>query len=304
MRNFPYRLAFFLLPSLLASPAASATPPNFNAYYQSTARAKRATTPSTRTLVSSVDTRRGVPTFSWASSPAPVAPSSVPRSAEATARFFLQERAGLYRLDAQTVTRATVRHVHDTGRGGIVVTFKQRIGGVDVFRNDCKVLLNRKLELVAIGGNLHKDTQQQPPTFAISAANAITKAFADLYDVTLPVSDLIGERQAAGEYREFDLDPSRATQSDKLKFITPARAKKVLFPLPDTLVPAYYLEIDAGRTDENHSHLYGYVIAANDGRVLFRQNLTHSEQHSYRVFADDERLLGGGGRIDEAQRLE
>lgn len=63
--------------------------------------------------------------------------------------------------------------------------------------------------------------------------------------------------------------------------------KQVMFQLPDRLVSAYYVEVTAGR------EAYGYVIAADDGRVLFRNSLVHLERRrtprapfSYRVWAD------------------
>lgn len=240
------------------------------------------------TVVTSIDRQRGVPTFAWAGSPPPAAPPSIARLPEATARFFLQQRSQLYRIDDATVSGARLRHVHDTGRGGIIVTFEQRLGGIEIFRSECKVLLNRHLELIAIGGHLRKEPSRPMGPFTLSTADAIAQAFDNLHNLPLSASNLVGQREAAGGYQEFDLSPTQAIRDAKLTFVTPARGKPVLFPLPATLVPAYYLEIDGAHAEENHSELYAYVIAANDGRVLFRQSLTHSEKHSYRVFADDD----------------
>ena len=288
MRSPVAPAAMLFAAALLASPAGAVDRPNFNAYYHQRApivrtRALRASPPL---AVASLDRFRQVPTFAFAGLPRPTAPSTVPRSAPAVARHFLDTRAQRYRVSAAAINSAAVQHVHDTGRGGIVVTFRQRIAGLEVIHNDCKVLLTRNLELVAIGGNLRPETSLPPGGFVVTAAAAVATAFTDTYGIVLPVTSLVGDRAAEGGYRELDLLPTAALLAEKLAFVTPARSKQVLFALPRTLVPAYYVEIDAGRTDQNSSDLYGYVIAADDGRVLFRKNLTQHETFSYRVFAE------------------
>src|SRR5689334_11229391 len=84
----------------------------------------------------SYDTRFDVPTMLWAvRGQAPVTRSAarpMQASAEAAARRHLGSVAGLYRLQAEDVADASLRYVHDTGRGGVLVAFRQSIDGVEV----------------------------------------------------------------------------------------------------------------------------------------------------------------------------
>src|SRR6185436_11114603 len=59
------------------------------------------------------------------------------------------------------------------------------------------------------------------------------------------------------------------------------------YPMPDRLVPAYYVEILAGTKAQVTSDAYAYVVAADDGKVLYRQNLTEYDTFNYRVWADE-----------------
>ena len=73
--------------------------------------------------------------------------------------------------------------------------------------------------------------------------------------------------------------PSAASFSTK-------RGKPVYFHLPDHYEPAYYYEQYEGENDET---LYGYVVSAIDGRLLFRNAMTYDDAtpaaFSYRVWA-------------------
>ncbi|HEU4409000.1 MAG TPA: M36 family metallopeptidase, partial [Polyangiaceae bacterium] len=64
------------------------------------------------------------------------------------------------------------------------------------------------------------------------------------------------------------------------------RAKQVYFALPDRLVPAYYLELEATSGGDNEA--YAYVVSAVDGSILYRSDLVAYDSYNYRVFADDE----------------
>ena len=60
----------------------------------------------------------------------------------------------------------------------------------------------------------------------------------------------------------------------------PVRVKKVLFHLPDALVPAWQVELLAPE------QAYMYVVDAKDGRLLFRHDIMVSDIFNYRVFAE------------------
>ena len=68
------------------------------------------------------------------------------------------------------------------------------------------------------------------------------------------------------------------------RLISPARARKVLFPLAGDLVPAYQVEV-ALRQPRGPLQAFGYVISADDGSVLVRRNQVQQD-FSYTVWAD------------------
>src|SRR5207237_13667 len=97
-----------------------------------------------------VDERYGVPSFLWAGpvgSGAPVARAGGRLSAVDAARGHLSRYAAYYRLDGGDVADAKVRYVHDTGSGGIIVAFQREVDGIEVFRDEMKVVMDRSLGL-------------------------------------------------------------------------------------------------------------------------------------------------------------
>jgi Zn-dependent metalloprotease len=104
--------------------------------------------------VGEVDTRFGVPTFVWSSRTAPLAAPSLVKgnASELAARDHLNALAALYHLNRADIASAQVRYIKDTGRGGIVVAFHQSIDGIDVFRDEVKVLMDRNKNLIATSG--------------------------------------------------------------------------------------------------------------------------------------------------------
>ncbi|HVY48210.1 MAG TPA: M36 family metallopeptidase, partial [Minicystis sp.] len=199
--------------------------------------------------------------------------------------FYLARHAARYGLSKGALATAFVERMHDTGRGGIVVGFGQKVGGVDVFRQRVRVLLDRSLRLVAIGGNLHPSAVPHPKIAArvLAAEDALAVAFDDLYGASTVGGDFVDLKQDRGGYRSFALSPKAAGGR---RLVVPGRAKSVLFPLPDRLVPATYVEIQARDRGTRAIDAYAYVVAADDGRVLYRQNLTHDDAFNYRVWAD------------------
>ena len=79
------------------------------------------------------DDRFGVPTFVWPSvkrQASSVGAVRVEQGVEAAARQYVADYAPLYGLTNNDVNDAYVANVHDTGRGAIVVKFRQKLGGV------------------------------------------------------------------------------------------------------------------------------------------------------------------------------
>ncbi len=242
--------------------------------------------------VASWDTQRGVPAFFWADPEASAAVLATLKGtgSEALAWAYVKQNAALYGLGPSALASAYVKRVHDTGRGGIIVVFGQQVDGIDVYRDEMKVLLDRAGALVAIGGNLHraaapkgKGTKQ---AFSAGPARSIAAAMSDAYGVAATTADLVDLKQDRDGYAFFGLGASPAMAAKKLAFTTPARAKKVFFAMPGSVVPAYYLEVNAGRTDETTSTLWGYVVSAKTGEILLRRSLSSDAAFKYRVWAD------------------
>ncbi|APR85793.1 Chitinase [Minicystis rosea] len=277
--------------------------PNYNAFYAAKAAKSVAShTKAPAAFVASVDDRRGVPTFLWAARGASAGASGAgqlaPLTPESAARLHLAEHASRYGLSADALATAQVQQIHDLGRGGIIVVLRQAPGGIEVFHNDVKVLLDRKLELVAIGGNLHAHAVAQPKThgFLVGETSALAAAFKDLHGLGVDAGTFLDTKQKKAHYHYYDLGASPALKGSDLRFVDPARIKRVYFPLPDRLVPAYFLELHTQRLGDVESNAYAYVIAADDGRLLYRENLTHREVFNYRVYADatgDHRPMDG-----------
>lgn len=242
--------------------------------------------------VASVDPKRGVPTFFWASpqSHASVAATFATAGPERVARAYAEQNAGLYGLSRAALSTVFVKHVHDTGRGGIIVQLGQRVDGIEVFQTRMNVLMDRQGALVAIGGNLHADATPGASApnrqFKVPAAKAVASAFGDMVDVAIAPSDLVDTKRETDNYRYFDLKPTAATKAQKIAFNNAARVKKIFYAMPDRLVPAYYLELDVRREGTHSSDAFAYVISAATGETLARKNLMHDASFNYKVWAD------------------
>lgn len=265
----------------LASAAfAAGAPENFDAF---TASPPSTALPSAANdvpgHVAHVEQRLGVPTFFWA------APSTAPRSfrdqgltPEQAARRYLLAHAALYRTDAVSLAESPVVRLHDAGQGAIIVSFEKRLGGVPVFRDRLHVVMNQRLELVALTGYLSPHAAPRA-TFKLAANTALATALLDLSGAAVDPRDFRdGSIDDAG-YRRVSL----AARGDVGRF--EGRVKKVLFGLPERLVPAWLLELDVGQGSTD-SDVFSYVVSAEDGALLFRKNLTESDQYTYRVWAE------------------
>lgn len=240
-------------------------------------------------VVASKNVRRDAPSFVWAGSVANSAVSGTkdPRSA---AKIYLDKLATLHDLPLPAVDAAVVTHVHDTGRGGIVVSFGQEVDGVEVFRERMNLLLGRNQNLLAAGGSLHRGASRQTTATANrwmkTRPEAIARALGDLYAMPVNAGNFMEQAAMAGRYTRFEFVPALPMQSAQIRFDRPARIKKVFFPMPDSLVPAYYVEIFAGKVNSKATDTYAYVIAADDDRILYRSNLTSHVAFDYRVWAE------------------
>lgn len=242
--------------------------------------------------VAHVEARLGVPTFVWGARPGP-STASVLGSLEAlrpevAARRHLFELAELYRLSPEDVSAAQVRAVHDTGAGGLIVTFRQSVEGLTVFRDELSVLMNRQRELVAISGHLTPVAATNPAwlsRFALTAPTAAAMAFEDLTGERLDPAALKVKDGARGGYSQLTLSAAARAALTASPLI-PLRTKPVLFQLAEGLEPGFYVEVKAGDKTQRGSRYFSYVVSAVNGRVLFKNNLSHDAAFTYRVWAD------------------
>src|SRR6185503_15273783 len=159
--NRSLRVLTTLTALLAGSLAHAADKPNLNAYATASPAAPfagalaKARAEAAFGVVSSMDTQRGVPTFFWAPPNGPRPPAALLSTPESWARFYLDHYAPLYGLSQEALRTATVATIHDTGRGGIIVALRQKVDGIEVLRNDVKLIMKRDGGLVAISGNLH-----------------------------------------------------------------------------------------------------------------------------------------------------
>jgi MYXO-CTERM domain-containing protein len=278
-------------------PVASAKElPNIDAFFQ------ESPTPRTESLeqarsraqgarISGFEPRLGVPTFRWGDS-AQVderLKSALGRmSAEQAARVHLGRLTPVYKLSPQAVDSLQAV-THDTGKGPTLVTFRQSLDGVELFRESLKLLLNERNELISVSGYLspHVSTASRGGklSFTLDATRAIAVAFEDLNGERLDAASLTQVGKAQGPYTTYELSPA-ASAPRSVRLVTPARVKRVFFPLTDRLVPAWYVELHTGVEDSSEADYYAYVVSAQDGKLLFRNNLTVADAFSYRVWAD------------------
>ena len=231
-----------------------------------------------------LDERYGVPSFLWAgrlAAPSPAGRAGGPGSAAQAAREHLSRYAGYYRLDGGDVQDAKVRYVHDTGGGGIIVCFQREVDGIEVFRDEMKVLMDRSLGLVALSGYLPGKLDAgaaDARVFIKTASDAVGTALDDIARGRFERGLLEPSRPAEGGYETFTLRHDGRLPAGL--GAEPIRERKVLFHLPDRLEPAYYVEVMAD------TEAVAYVISANDGSLLFRHNLMANDSFAYRVWAD------------------
>ena len=280
----PIRLV--LAGSLLALVAADARArerTNFDAWLSAPAVADA---PVRRGVVAARDPGRGVPALLWTPG-APAAPRGL--SAADAAREHLGRHAQAYGVSSAALAGLRTRFVHDTGRGGIVVVLRQSVGGVDVFHGDIKLLLDRQHRLVAISGSPHPAAHPGAVRpFVRSAPSAVTTALRDLYGDAAAAVQLAPLAPRHG-WQELELASSTA-----LRFDRPARLTRVWFPVGEALVPAQLVELHTRRGGERD--VFQYVVAADDGRVLYRRDATARDSYQYRVWAEadgDRRPLDG-----------
>ena len=234
------------------------------------------------------DAELGKTTFQWAGKNI-AAPDLGAISAENqlafAADFYLNKLTGKS-IKKSKISKPVLANVHDLGRGAKIAKYKQEIAGVEVFNREYNIMMDAKFGLVASSGYFVDKTapaaiKDMSSAFGDSAL-AVNSAFSDMggdaNSVTLAAKD------TSGKYQEFSVT-NYAT--DKV-IVGEPRTKKVFFEEKGQLVAAHYVEIETAAVDSVDSETFSYVISANTGKVLFKNNLTsHAADFNYRAYADE-----------------
>ena len=272
---------------LLLSHAARADRLPVRAYVDGAAVVSRAARPwlAPPAIVAATDEQRGVPSLLLGVRGANAAPAGL--SVEATARFHLAAHAERWGVAQAIVDAASLVRVHDVGRGAIIAVFRQSVDGIELYRREIKVAIDRRDgSLLAISGALHPGGSAAPKGvgFALPHEGAIARAIADLYGVPVSAADLAPAAPRGG-YARFAATAALTARTGA-RFRDATRVKPVYYALPDRLVPAYFLEIDAEHgAPGSPPDAFAYVVAADDGRILLRTDLVHYDAYQYRVWA-------------------
>jgi uncharacterized repeat protein (TIGR01451 family) len=245
-----------------------------------------------------MEPRLGVPTFVWSKPALAVTPRArwvqqgVANPAVTAARDAVRNVAALYNLSDGDVTFAHVDHVHSRKNGPTIVKLKTDIGGIEVFREELNVLLDKNLSPVSLSGYI--SSPSTPPAragamdFQLSPSQATARALAHMTQASVDAAQIapLGTRDT---YDNFDVVPALG-----VKLADPIRVKKYYFHVPTGLEAAYYVEVSAytGTLDANIEALdgtkplesYGYLVSAATGQLLSRTNLIANE--TYRVWGD------------------
>jgi len=236
------------------------------------------------------DDRLGVPKFIWTAPQDKMKRSARSRDAATEARTHLGRVASLYGLSARDVAAARVAQTHDTGRGAIIVEFRQEIDGIEVFRDEMSVLMDRNLESIAVAGSIVPATRDvSGGARSLSHLRPEEAVAAALIDRTEGEPVSAGDLSYTGEWRgSYTYYAAAAALSLRHTLTKPARVKQVYFRDASALIPAYYVEVAVESSEADgtiDSDTYAYVIAADTGAVLYRHSLTRHDNITYRVWA-------------------
>jgi hypothetical protein len=264
--RFPLLLASLSAAQLLS--AACSAPP---------AALPSASAPKITAWVAHRDPDRGVPTFAWIDGqPAPGS------DAKTVAWQVVRELAPTWGLDSEALQAARLSRMHDIGRGAIIVQFAQEVAGLEVFRVGLNVAMNRELQPLGATGYLNPQVRPTSSEFALGADAAVARAIAAMTGTMVQPS---GSASAPAGYRLHTLG-AFAAAGTRYRPAAPPRSKRVWFPTAQGLVPAYYVELDLSLNDQPDSSLHSYVVSAEDGEILFANDLVQNDSYKYRVFAD------------------
>jgi hypothetical protein len=218
---------------------------------------------------------------------------------ETAARLHLERHAGSLGIDDKTAHGAIFKSWQSLPAGGGVAQFEQRVDNIEVFRARASVVVDGANQLVSIGNSFPATAKAwtKATSFKSSAESAIAAAYTAHAGVPLAAGQVRDEGEQSGsERRNYAVDaPFGALQ------VVSATAKRVFFPAGDRLEPAYHVEIVGRAAGTRRYDSRGFVIAADDGRVLQQESLTHEDAFRYRVWASTtgNKIPDDGPNVDD-----
>lgn len=252
--------------------------------------AARAAAPSPVTALGTTvlhrDAKSGAPSFVWFGEGGLAATTSSPHrryaSLDDATRGVGPELARAFELSAKAASSLElVARPEPRASGPVVLRFAQRAAGLEVFRATANVVLTQDLAPVAASGALATSLAGADAPFVLDEAAAAARAIAEVAGSAKAASPA-GTREGYTFFRAAGL-------------AAPVRVKRVLFPLARgarvttlsaddaAVLPAYYAEVQVTRGPAR-----SLVLAADDGRVLFTNDLVRNDAFTYRVWADAE----------------
>ena len=203
--------------------------------------------------------------------PAPTsAVSPVDRARAHLVRHAAELGAPVSRLAALEAARVT-----DTGRGGVVTTFRGRVAGLEVLGSDVRVLTRRDGSLALVSG-LPPPPVRERPRFPLSSAQAFARALGAELGRQVAAADLVAGPDVKGGFGTF--------RAPGVPLLDPCRVKPVLTASGGALVPAYQVEI-LRRDQAGRPRGAEYVIDAASGLALRSRRLESDASFQYRVWA-------------------
>ncbi len=202
---------------------------------------------------------------------------------ETVARLHFERHATALGLDEKVARGAIYKSWQSLPAGGGVAQFEQRVDNIEVFRARASVVVDGANQLVSIGNSFPATAKawNKASSFKSSAETAIAAAYTVHAGVPLASGQVRDEGEISGSsMRNYAVDaPFGALQ------VVSATAKRVFFSAGDRLEPAYHVEIVGRAAKTRRYDSRGFVIAADDGRVLQQESLTHEDAFKYRVWA-------------------
>ena len=239
-----------------------------------------------------VDATSSHTTFQWADKKikkANLGPVAINEKISVASNDYLNQLTGRSSTKESTLNTVLAK-THNGKRGTKLTKYKQKYAGIEVFNREYNILMDKDFNLISSSGYLTNSTSAQLKNSLLKNAddifstpnNAILNAFSDAGGNSIPVSSSIKETK--GDYKLYQIDKNN---DSGMQLVGTPRTKRVLFESQGELIPSHYVEIEVSEIDTINSQHYGYVIAADSGKVLFKKNLTsHATDFTYRIYAD------------------